>query len=181
MPTFEGVVLEVEATAQSSTVEEAFERLEEQQVMFRTDRTVTPTMMKGGTLSLGELEEVRRIDDVVRLGHVSRIDLDEIVLEQGSVPTSPDHLHVHCAASGLTDKPPKVIFSDDMITLQLVTRGSLPLSAGLIAFVEASERTTEQEEPRLVVPTRGRTRRSTGCATSSPGSGRSRSGRTRPT
>ena len=68
--------------------------------MLRTDRTVVPTMMKGATVSVRELEQLRRIENVVRLGHVERIELDEIVLEQGSIPTTPDHLHVHCAAPG---------------------------------------------------------------------------------
>jgi hypothetical protein len=87
------------------SVEEVYERLEEDDVMPRTDRDVVPTMMKGGTASLRELEQLRRIENVVRLGHVVRVELDQIILEQGSIPTSPDHLHVHCTASGLSDNP----------------------------------------------------------------------------
>lgn len=145
VPTFEGAVLEIEAVAQTTSIEEAYERMEEHEVMLRTDRSITPTMMKGGTLSLAELAELRRVDDVVRLGHVRRIDLDEIVLDEGSIPTSPDHLHVHCAAAGLSDNPPKPVFTDDLITLQVITRGSLPLSAALVGFVEASGRTTDEK------------------------------------
>jgi hypothetical protein len=151
VPTFEAVVLELEAVAASDSIEEAYERLEEHQVMLRTDPSVTPTMMKGATLSIGELEQLRRIENVVRLGHVERIDLDEIVLERGAIPTSPDHLHVHCAAAGLSDEPPVPIFTDDLITLQVVSRVSLPLSAGLIGYVETTERTTA-EKNRLLPP-----------------------------
>src|SRR6185437_9722947 len=100
---------------------------------------------KGGTVSLGELDELRRIEHVVRLGHVERIDLDEIVLEQGSIPTSPDHLHIHCATTGLPDRPPVPIFTDDTITLQVVSRVSLPLSSGMIGHLEASERSTAEK------------------------------------
>ena len=82
--------------------------LEDGQVMLRIDRSVQPSMLKGATASLGELDELRRIEQVVRLGHVERIDRDAITLEQGSIPTSPDHLHVHCASAGLTDNPPTV-------------------------------------------------------------------------
>ena len=120
--------------------------------MLRTDRTVVPTMMKGGTVSLRELEQLRRIENVVRLGHVERIEPDRIVLEQGSIPTTPDHLHVHCAASGLSDNPPRAIFTDDTITLQLVTRVSLTLSGALQGFLESTGRTTE-EKNRLCPPT----------------------------
>ncbi len=60
-------------------------------------------MLKGATVSPGELDELRRIENVVRLGHVERIDPDMIILEEGEVPTAPDHLHVHCASAGLSD------------------------------------------------------------------------------
>jgi hypothetical protein len=108
-------------------------------------------LLKGATASPGELDELRRIDNVVRLGHVERIQRDTITLRQGSIPTSPGHLHIHCASAGLSDNPPKPIFAGDNILLQPVTRVSLSLSAGLIGFVEASERSTA-EKNRLCRP-----------------------------
>jgi hypothetical protein len=153
--TFAGVVLQLEAMAASESVEEVYERLEEDKVMLRTDRTVVPAMMKGGTASLGELEQLRRIASVVRLGHVERIEPDQIVLEHGSIPTTPDHLHVHCAAAGLSDNPPRPIFTDDTITLQLVTRVGLTLSGALQGFLESTGRTTEEKNtlcPPTVMP-----------------------------
>ena len=143
--TFSGVVLSLEAMVASETVEEVFERLEAEGEVLRTDRTVVPTMLRGGTASVGEVDQLRRIANVVRLGHVLRIEPDQIVLEKGSIPTTPDHLHVHCAAFGLSDKPPHPIFTDDTITLQLVTRVGLSLSAGLQGFLESTGRTTEQK------------------------------------
>ena len=149
--TFEGVVLHVEAVAECDSIEQVYERLEEHQVMLRMDRSVEPSMLKGATVSPGELDELRRIENVVRLGHVERIDPDMIILEEGEVPTAPDHLHVHSASAGLSDKPPKPIFADDNILLQPVTRVSISLSAGLIGFVEASARSAE-EKNRLCRP-----------------------------
>ena len=150
--TFAGIVLQLEAMAVSPSVEEVYERLEAEEVMFRTDRTVVPTMMKGGTVSSRELDQLRRIEHVVRLGHVTRIDPEQIVLEHGAVATTADHLHVHCAASGLSDNPPRAIFTDDTITLQLVTRLGLTLSGALQGFLESTGRTTE-EKNRLCLPT----------------------------
>jgi hypothetical protein len=124
-------------------------------VMLRTDRAVVPTMMKGGTVSLRELDQLRRVANVVRLGHVERIDPDQILLEQGSIPTTCDHLHVHCAASGLSDNPPRAIFTDDTITLQLVTRVGLTLSGALQGFLESTMRTTKEKNtlcPPTVMP-----------------------------
>jgi hypothetical protein len=149
--TFAGIVMQLEAIVASQSVEEVYERLEESGVMLRTDRTVMPTMMKGGTVSLRELDQLRRVDNVVRLGHVKRIERDRILLEEGSIPTTVDHLHVHCAASGLSDNPPRAIFADDTITLQLVTRVSLTLSGALQGFLEATGRTTA-EKNRLCPP-----------------------------
>ena len=150
--TFEGIVLQLEAMVASESVDEVYERLEDGGVVLRVDPSVTPTMMKGGTVSLRELEQLRRVEEVVRLGHVERIEPERIVLEQGTIPTTPDALHVHCAASGLSDNPPRPIFTDDTITLQLVTRVSLPLSGALQARLEASGRSTE-EKNRLCPPT----------------------------
>lgn len=99
--TFEGVVLQLEAVAECDSIEQVYERLEGHRVMTRLDRSVRPSMLKGATASLGELGELRRIDNVVRLGHVERIQRDTITLQQGSIPTSPGHLHIHCASAGL--------------------------------------------------------------------------------
>jgi hypothetical protein len=139
------VVLQLEATAASESMDEAYKRLEEDKLMLRTDQAVVPTMMKGATVSLEELEQLRRIHNVVRLGHVERLELDQIVLEHGVFPTTPDHVHVHCAASGLSDNPPQAIFTDDTITLQLVTRVGLTLSGALQGFLESTGRTTDEK------------------------------------
>ena len=142
-------MLELEAVAECGSVDEIFERLEAHEVVFRVDRSVVPTMMKGATLSVGELEQLRRIENVVRLGHVERIDLDEIVLEHGSIPTSPDHLHVHCATRGLSDNPPVPIFTDDTITLQVLVARQPVHVGGVIGFVEASGPDDRREEPAV--------------------------------
>jgi hypothetical protein len=150
--TFEGVVLQLEAMVESTSVDEVYERLEAAGVVVRTDATVVPTMMKGATVSTHEMEQLRRVHDVVRLGHVERIDTDQIVLEHGSIPTRTDRLHVHCATAGLSDNPPQAIFGDDTITLQLVTRMSLTLSGALLGLLEASERGPD-EKNQLCPPT----------------------------
>jgi hypothetical protein len=149
--TFEGIVLELEAFVECPTIEAAFERFEEHELVFRIDRSVTPRMFKGATSSRGEVDQMRRIENVVRLGHVERIEKHEIVLQQGSIPTSPDHVHVHCATAGLRDNPPVAIFTDSTITLQPISRISLSLATGLLGFVEASGRSTE-EKNRLCPP-----------------------------
>jgi len=151
LSTFAGVVLDLEAMADCESIEQLFGRLEDHRVTLRLDPSIQPSMIKGATVSLGELDQLRRIKNVVRLGHVTRIDSGTITLEGGSVPTSPNHLHVHCAAAGLSDNPPRPIFTDDTILLQPITRVSLSLSAGLIGFVQSSGRSTT-EKNRLCQP-----------------------------
>ena len=143
--TFEGIVHELEAIADCNSIDELFRRLEQLEVVFRTDPSVQPTMVKGATASRGEVDQLQRIQNVVRLGHVKRIDVDQITLERGSIPTSPGHLHIHCASAGLRDTAPRPIFEDDAISLQPVTRFSASLSAGLTGFVEASGRSTAEK------------------------------------
>ena len=149
--TFEGVVHEVEALAASASIEEAYDRLAEAGVMLRLDPDVRPTMVRGATVSRAEVEGLRLIQDVVRLGHVRRIEADRILLEDGAIPTTPDHVHVHCAAPGLPLHPPQPIFRDDGITLQSVIRMSPTLSAALTGFVETTDRSTV-EKNRLLPP-----------------------------
>lgn len=143
--TFAGVVEQVEAVAECASIEQIFDRLEQHEVMLRFDPSIKPSTIKGATVSLGELDCLRRVTNVIRMGHVRRIDSASITLEDGSVPTGPDQLHVHCASAGLSDNPPRAVFADDTILLQPITRVSLSLSAGLIGVVEASGRTTAEK------------------------------------
>jgi hypothetical protein len=89
-------------------------------------------------VTTSELAELARIENVVRLGYVRRIERDAIVLEEGKVPTSPDHPHVHCAARGLNPAPAVPIFAADRITLQPIRPGLIPFNAAMVAYVEAT-------------------------------------------
>ena len=53
VPTFEGVVLELEAVAECDSIEQVYERLEERQVVLRIDPSIQPSMLKGATASRG--------------------------------------------------------------------------------------------------------------------------------
>ena len=47
-----------------------------------------------------ELEQLRRLTNVIRLGRVQHIGETEIVLDDGAVPTSADTAHIDCTADG---------------------------------------------------------------------------------
>jgi hypothetical protein len=149
----EGLSLQMEAAAQARSLEDLFDRLSASEQLLRIDERVTPTMYRAPTVSAAELEQMRRIEDVVRLGRVRRIERGAVVLEQGTIPTSPDHLHVHCAAAGLNPAPSIPIFAADRITLQPVRSGLIPFNAALAGFVEAT-RHDSAEQNRLCPPNR---------------------------
>jgi hypothetical protein len=147
----EGLASQMECAAQATSVDDLLDRLEAADQFRRVDRGVRPTMYKGATIGEWEIDLLRRVQDVVRLGHVRRVERDRIVLEQGTIPTGPGHLHVHCAAEGLRYPPPLPIFDRQRITLQPVRTGLVPFNAALVAFVEA-HRADDGEKNRLCPP-----------------------------
>jgi len=150
---FEGISLQVEAAAQAISTDDLFERLNATEQLLRVDEDVTPTMYKAATVSGGELGQLRQIRDVVRLGRIRRIERSAIVLDEGTIPTSPRHLHVHCAAPGLNPAPAVPMFTADRITLQPIRTGLIPFNAALVGFVEAT-REDIAEKNRLCPPNR---------------------------
>ena len=147
----EGIALQMESAAHAESEDDLFARLDDAGQFRRVDESERPTMYKSATIAEWELELLRNIADVVRLGHVKRIERDRIVLERGVVPTKPSHLHVHCAAEGLRRPPAVPIFADDRITLQPVRTGLIPFNAALVGFVEAHREDTI-EKNRLCPP-----------------------------
>ncbi len=139
------------AAAQAESLDDLFLRLEAAGVMLRIDRGVTPTMAKTPTLGLWELDLLRTIEHVVRLGHIKHVTRDEIVLDLGSVPLAPDSLIVHCAASGLQYPPLVPIWGPDKIRLQTIRAGFPCFNAALAGYVEAT-RDDDRERNRLCPP-----------------------------
>jgi hypothetical protein len=137
---YDGFSLQLEAAAQASSIDDLFARLCAAGQLLRVDETVPPTMYTAATCNVAEVEALRCIRSVVRLGRVRRIDRDRIVLDEGSIPTSPRHIHVHCAAPGLTIAPGVPIFTSERVTLQPIRSGQIPFNAALTGFVEATGR-----------------------------------------
>ena len=139
------------AAADAESLDDLFLRLEAAGVMLRIDRDVFPTMAKTPTLGTWELDLLRTIEHVVRLGHIKHVTRSEIVLDQGSVPLAPGSLVVHCAASGLQYPPLVPIWGADAIRLQTVRAGFPCFNAALTGYVEAT-RDDDRERNRLCPP-----------------------------
>lgn len=136
------------SAADAESLDDLFLRLEAAGVMLRIDTDVTPTMAKTPTLGVWELDLLRTIEHVVRLGHVKHVTRHEIVLDDGVVPLTPGSLIVHCAASGLQYPPLIPVWGPDKIRLQTIRVGFPCFCAALAGYVEAT-RDGDRERNRL--------------------------------
>lgn len=132
------VAAQLQAINQATTAGDLFDRLEEAGSLLRIDLAVRPTMYRCATVSRAELAELRRIKDVVRMGHVERIEADRIVLDGGEVPADRSALYIDCTADGLQRRSPTPVFDGNRITLQSVRGCQQVFSAAVIAHVEAT-------------------------------------------
>lgn len=139
------------AAASAESLDDMFLRLEDAGVVFRVDRDVVPTMAKTPTLAAWELDILRTIENVVRLGHIKGVSAREITLDRGSVSLPPRSLVVHCAASGLQYPAMVPIWGPDKIRIQTVRAGFPCFNAALVGYVEAT-REDDGERNRLCPP-----------------------------
>jgi hypothetical protein len=127
----------LDAAAHAPDVDDVLSRLDAARLLIRIDPEHQPTMFRGATATEAEMERLRSIEHVVRLGHVTSIEPGVVHLEDGDLETGADWLHVDCTAEGLRRRPPVPVFQDDMIRLQYVVLDGHPTySAAMIARVE---------------------------------------------
>jgi hypothetical protein len=141
----------VEAIALGESVDDVFARLEAFEEVRRVDTGVQPSGYHGGFVSDAELAQLRRIREVVRMGRVSRIEADRIVLRDGAIPTSPEWLHVDCTAAGIPARGAKPIFEGERITLQWIRQSQPTFSWSLIGHVETTD-WDDAEKNRICTP-----------------------------
>ena len=128
---------QMQAFAQATSTEDLFLRLEACGVVLRIHRNQQPTMFHLATISAGEVEVLRRIEQVVRLGRVLRIESDRMLLERGQVPVAAGTLFIDCTASAVEQRPLQPIFQGDRMVLQVCRLPQPAFSAALAAYVEA--------------------------------------------
>jgi hypothetical protein len=135
--TIGGQVAQMAAWAGAGSVDDLFERLEACDTMLRIDRSRTPTMFHYATISTREVDALRRIGRVVRLGRVTAVDAGGLDLEHGRAPLPAGTLCVDCTASAVEPRPMRPVFEDGRIVLQMVRAPQPTFSAALTAWVEA--------------------------------------------
>ncbi len=132
-------------------MDDLFDILEESGQLLRIDPSVKPTMYRCATVTMAEIEALRSIRNVVRMGHVVEITDNEIRLEEGSIPTTSSVLHVDCTADALATRPSVPVFSANQLTLQAVRTCQQVFSAAFIAYVEATI-DDDEDKNRICAP-----------------------------
>jgi hypothetical protein len=126
------------AAAHAHSLGELYTYLERAGELLRIDPNVQPAMFHGATVSHGELKVLRRVKNVIRAGHVKRIEPNALTFAAGKHPAEPDTLYVDCTARGITWAPTRPVFEGNRITMQIIRDGRLSFSAAAIAYIEAT-------------------------------------------
>ena len=126
------------AIGAAGSVEDLFERLETSGNLLRLDSTVRPTMYRCATVSIAELTQLRRIENIVRLGRVNSIDPHKVKLVGGELAGDGAALYIDCSADGLERRRATAVFDNEQIVLQSLRGCQQVFSAALIAHVEAA-------------------------------------------
>ncbi len=138
----------MDAILAAGSLDDLFLGLESAGIMLRIDRGVQPTMARTPTLAVWELELLRGVDDVLRHGHLRRVDRGRLVFDDIAATIDRDAVIVHCAAEGLRRPPLVPIWQADAIRLQLTRPGFPCFAAALIGYVEAT-RPDDAEKNRV--------------------------------
>ena len=128
---------QMQAFAEARSIDDLYLRLEACGAMLRIHRERMPTMFHLATLSVAEVDVLRRIQHVVRLGRVTALDAGGMQLEQGRVAVEPGTLFIDCTASAVRAKPMSPVFQPGRIVVQLLRAPLISFSAALTAYVEA--------------------------------------------
>lgn len=126
------------AAMAAESVDDFFQRVLDCDQLLVLDPEVKPTRWRCATVTRLELEQLRRLPNIVRMGHVQAVTPDQIQLQEGTRPTPVRSVYVDCAADGLQNRPEKPVFDGEHITLQTVRMCQQVYSAAFIGNVEAN-------------------------------------------
>lgn len=127
-----------EALENAKSIPDLFDKLENAGVLIRIDQNIQPKMFRGATISQLELEQLRRIKNVVRKGRIKHIGKFKITFENSSIEMPSGLVYIDCSANALSHGETKPVFSGNTITPQTIRGAQIVFSAALIAHIEAS-------------------------------------------
>mmetsp|Transcript_46288 Transcript_46288/g.106864 ORF Transcript_46288/g.106864 Transcript_46288/m.106864 type:complete len:520 (+) Transcript_46288:89-1648(+) len=128
------------------SLEQMYLTLEKDGLVFRLDHSNFPKYFHGATITPTEFGKVRRIRNLIRMGHVREVTESQLVLDEGVYDTGKGTLCIDCTSTAIRSAPPPIpIWSEKRITLQLFSQiacayGELnvALCAAVTGYCEAS-------------------------------------------
>lgn len=151
-----GVARQFETFATARSVRELCLQMEAAGSWMRPDPNVWPTMFHGATVTRLELEHLRGIKNMVRLGRVQHIDTHRVQLERGELPSHPETLYVDCTARAIEyatqGDAAQSVFEDALVRLHMIRVYQPTFSAALIGHIEATM-TDDATKRQLCQPT----------------------------
>lgn len=140
--TIGAIARQYETFATAASVRELCLQMEAAGTWLRLDPAVWPTMFHGATVTHLEMEHLRGIRNLVRLGHLKHIAPHRLVLERGELPARAGTLYVDCTARALHFAPQgeaaQAVFDDGLIRLHMIRTYQPTFSAALIGHIEAT-------------------------------------------
>jgi len=139
MTTIGSFLKELQTLATVSNVDEYCARMEEIGVWHRIDPAVSPTKFHAAVCSPREVAMLASITNVIRMGHVTRIENAKLTLQDGTAEIPKNSLYIDCTASAGVVMPEKMppVFDGDTININLIRPFQPLFGAALIALLEA--------------------------------------------
>jgi hypothetical protein len=141
--------MRIGATATSG--DEIFLHLEKHGHMFRLDQSSLPSKFHYPTISQGEVDLLRRIEHVIKIGRVSLIEPGVLHGVNGDAKVPLDSLFIDCTATAAKRTAVSPIWQGEKITPAILQVPLVSLSAAIAGFIEATF-DTNKEKNALAMP-----------------------------
>ena len=138
--TIGGMARQYEAFATATSVDDLCHRMESARAWVRLDEDVWPTMFHAAIVTDADIDQLRKVTNVVRMGHVRQIESGNVILDEGELKIAHDTLFVDCTASAIPQNVDfrKPVFETGTISLQMIRQFQPCFSAALLGHLEAS-------------------------------------------
>ncbi|WP_284450018.1 NAD(P)/FAD-dependent oxidoreductase [Spongiibacter tropicus] len=142
----------LECALEAKSCRDFYDLLDGRELIKQLDRNHKPTRWRCATFTELELEQLRRVKNIIRMGYVEAVSSSEMTLSDGVCPAPANAVYVDCAADGLPKVPDAKVFDGDKITLQTVRMCQQVYSAGFIGNVECNVDADEDRKNELCHP-----------------------------
>ncbi len=142
----------LESALVAKDYDDYFKQLVDRELVMQLDPAVKPSRWRCATFTPLELDQLRRVKNVVRKGHLKVASSTEMTMQNGTHPTPANAVFVDCAADGLPKVPMVKVFNGNRIILQTVRMCQQVYSAGFIGNVECNVNADEDRKNELTQP-----------------------------